>query len=40
MCLNFFESRQPTVGSRESQGNTKEKVGLRQVDIFKFKWSN
>jgi hypothetical protein len=28
------------VGSKESQGNTDEEVGLRQDDILKFEWSN
>ena len=28
------------VGSKESQWNTDEKVGLRQDDILKFEWSN
>jgi hypothetical protein len=28
------------VGSSESQQNTQEKVGLLQVDILKFQWSN
>jgi hypothetical protein len=37
---NFFEKKCASilskVGSKESQGNTEEKVGSRQFDILKF----
>jgi hypothetical protein len=49
--MNFSRSREiffeekcalifSKVGSKESQSNTEEKVGLRKSDILKFYWSN
>jgi hypothetical protein len=35
-CAPIFSK----VGSKESQENTKDKVGLRQADILNFQWSN